>query len=327
MFWRPRSLRLRYTLRALLVFITLFMLWGGYHTNRSWKERAAVELLQRHHASLTYGPDRPGSDFASYVVFAYEKLAQFIWREPFVTRAKISAPLEPDVVEALCALPHAKSVGVSPNYPTEKERDRQATERSFSPRVATPRGAFAQILGRLQLQQFSCNAWYLSEEDCRAIGSHPTLQFVSLNLSHCSEEGFAEILKAPKMRYFSFTYSNVTGEKLARESGSASLETITCDYTPAGHEFAAYVSRCPNVRKLECRGRLITDEFIAQLASHPSLVELAIDESSVTDASIPVLETLSALQTVSLRRTAVSHTAAQRFQKARPRVSVSFQER
>jgi hypothetical protein len=75
-------LRLRYSLRALLVFLTLFMLWGGYHTNRGWRERQAETLLTSAGARLERGANLPVSPYR------------------FIVDARVSAKLEPDAVHA-----------------------------------------------------------------------------------------------------------------------------------------------------------------------------------------------------------------------------------
>jgi hypothetical protein len=46
----PKSIRWRYSLRALFVFITVFMLWGGYHVE-------SFGLSSWHSDSSTFRPN------------------------------------------------------------------------------------------------------------------------------------------------------------------------------------------------------------------------------------------------------------------------------
>src|SRR5688572_6247207 len=96
-----RLLCLRYSLRALLVFMTLFALWGGYHTNRGYRERKAQETLLRYQASFMYGPTRRGTGIWSKPLYVYERVVQLVWQERFITYISIYSTLEPEVVDAL----------------------------------------------------------------------------------------------------------------------------------------------------------------------------------------------------------------------------------
>jgi len=320
---RFKSFRLQFSLRSLLVFITLFMLWGGYHTNRCWKERAAEEVLRRHQASFIHGPKKSGAGFLSSLRFAYQKLVQLVWRERFITHVTMDAPLEPEAVDALCNLPHVLSMHLGP-YSTFDERiyHRPEPTSPFRPDVKTPPGAFERILAHSQLQIFHCHAWILSDEDCQAIGRHPNLQEVWISTSYCSEEGFVELVKAPRLSQLMFSCCDITGAKLASQPGSPSLKFIKCDHAPVGPDFAAYVARCPNLTRLEARGPTIDDNFIKQFASHPRLAELGLPINNATDECVLALVQMPSLQSVSLPRKKVSQQAIDRLQKANPLVKV-----
>jgi hypothetical protein len=321
-----RKLRLSYSLRALLVFITLFMLWGGYHANRGWKERAAEDVLRSHHASLTCGPKRSGTGFVSSLSFAYQKLIQFVWRERFITSVTIYRPLEPEMVDALCVLPHLQSLTMGPYYPATAEHDLQTAESIIVPHNDMPSGAMTRILGGRRLQSLKLSLWILSDEDCHAIGRHPNLIAVALYGCDCSEEGFAEIAKAPRLTHLSLLHSDVTGENLAALSGSSTLENVICDFIPLKQDFAAYLARCPNLASLEVRGPSFDDKSLAELTSHPSLAHVALFRTTASDASIPVLMSWPALQDLDLRLNHLTESAAARLRKAYPNGLISFQE-
>src|SRR5688500_5561531 len=100
--------RLQFTLRAFLVFIALFMLWGGFHTNRSWKERAAAAALREEGMACSGGPELSGTGLMSNLKFSYDNVIHFLWREPYITDVTGCSTLEPAVAEAIASLPHLK---------------------------------------------------------------------------------------------------------------------------------------------------------------------------------------------------------------------------
>src|SRR5687768_16063132 len=106
----PRSIRFRYSLRALLVFLTLFALWGGYHTNRGMKERRALEVLRRHDGtSISVDSIRPREGMVAFMADAYKSVVRLVWREPFVTSVSICS-LDPSVTQAIQAMPHLEQI-------------------------------------------------------------------------------------------------------------------------------------------------------------------------------------------------------------------------
>jgi hypothetical protein len=74
-----RLLRFRYSLRALLVFITLLALWGGYHANRGWKEGRAVAVLLEHGADVTYWSTDWRLRPFGFIPSAYWGLVGWLW--------------------------------------------------------------------------------------------------------------------------------------------------------------------------------------------------------------------------------------------------------
>src|SRR5262245_34071865 len=100
-----RKIRVRYTLRSLLVFITLFALWGGYHANRGWKERRAVEVLRKHGAQLGWGASLQGGGMVSLATGAYSLMVGAIWGDHCVGEVQVLAPLDGEIADALAELP------------------------------------------------------------------------------------------------------------------------------------------------------------------------------------------------------------------------------
>jgi hypothetical protein len=108
----PKSLRWRYSLRALLLFITLFMIWGRYHTNRSWKERYAERILAERGASFAYWTKPSGSTVWSNVQFGYRKIVKVLWRERSIKHVTLNSPPDLATVQAIVAIPSRGQVTI-----------------------------------------------------------------------------------------------------------------------------------------------------------------------------------------------------------------------
>lgn len=320
---RRRKFGLRYTLRALLVFITLFMLWGGFHTNRSWKERAAEEILRDRGASFQYGPSPAGPDMRNRLVSAYSKVVQVVWQERFITQVEVHGSLEPEVVDAIVALPHLESLVANPApRMTDEEVALLRGRHIVEAKVAIPAGAVERVLANHRLKSLWMAAWILSDEDCKAIAAHDSLETVNLYGSRFSEEGLAQIVTLPRLRAVMWSYCQVTGEKLASVPGSNSLDLIECYYAPVGNEFAAFIGRSPNVTRVRCYHQSIDDDFIASIGAHQSLEELNLGHTKVTDSSVTVLEQMPSLKGLTVASESFTDAAKTCLLKGNPTLKV-----
>ena len=321
----PRTIRFRYTLRALLVFLTLFALWGGYHANRAIRERRAEKVLARRYASFMYGPKKSGSGWRSSVVFIYESLVQLLWRERFISYVSVSAPLDQEVLNALGTLPYLEEVILEPRRMTETERAEFFTNPRSVARVNLPAGALATILGRPKLTKLGMSLWILSDDDCKVIAAHPGLEWLSIDGSVVTEEGLADIAALPSLRHMSFRWCNVSGRNLAGIAGSNVLEIIECEESPVGPEFAAFVRRSPKVAQLLISSSTINDEFVSRVSDHPALSTIWLASSTVTDSCVPDLLRWKSLTAVTFPRDALSPEAIDRLKKGRPALKISVQ--
>jgi hypothetical protein len=317
---KVRSIRFRYTLRALLVFVTLFMLWGGYHTNRGIYERRAMALIIARGGSCSSHLRKP-EGIVGGIKYAYSRLVRFLWREPFTTHVHINSKLEPEVVSALLDFPHLESLGVQPIKYSLQQILRMKDE--WEPKFPMPEGALIDLLQKHSLENLDLSGWILTDTDCRAVASHHTLLWMSLYGCDVSEDGFAEIMALPHLRSLNFSCTKVNGDKLAHLSGSASLEQIDGSCSGIGQECAKYFARCPNLRTLVLSDRSIDDAFVARLGPHSSLERLHLYGGGITDGVVQPLTKMPALKVAGFPRGAISDQAIAKLQKAMPGLVLS----
>ncbi len=294
------KLRVRFTLRALLVFVTLLMLWGGYHTNRGREERAAEEFFRDRGALFSYGPTLTSESIGDRIAWCYAKLVQTLWRERYIVGIEVFCPLEPVELAALKKLRHLESVMTGPSEPTRAERIAYVRSTPVNVRAELPKGAIRQILAEHNLKGLALQQWGLSDEDCRVIRSDNRLEGLAFQACRFSSEGLAEIVQAPNLRGLVFAHCQTDDSRIAAIPGSLSLESIGCQYTPVGKEFGAFVGRSPNVKTLVCAHASIDDDFLSVIGPHPALETLTLSDATVTDSSIPVLLQMRQLKSLTV---------------------------
>jgi hypothetical protein len=322
----PKSLRWRYSLRALLLFITLFMIWGGYHTNRSWNERHAERILAERGASFAYWTEPSGSTVWSNVQFGYRKIVEALWRERSIKHVTLNSPPDLAAVQAIVALPSLESLDLWAK-PSLTDEERAAMQKGIlTPYVKMPEGALPELLSQVRLRSLSLSQWFLNDEDLRAIGEHDSLEGLSIVGSTVSEDGFANVLTLPRLRGFMCTYCQVRGDRLATVPGSRTLEWADTLWTPVGDEFAAFVGRSPNVYSMNTTNMFSEpdDEFVEAIGRHPTLNSLSLPFGSLTDKSADLIAKMPALRKVLLPANGISSEAIARLHKDRPDIVVDL---
>ena len=317
--WRPRA---RFSLRGLLVCVTLFMLWGGYHTNRDREERAAAEFFQARGASIVYFPSRNCKSFVDRCSWCYTRVVQALWREPFIDHISVFGPMDDSEVDALTKLPHLQFISTQPEMSTPMENYAIQHEMFAPTQGVMPRGALRRILANRRLKSLCLAQWELSDEDCEAIRRHNTLFDVKIFGCKLSEEGFAQIVSVPKLRSLTFSFGRTTGSQLAGIPGSQSLESIECLGAPVGNEFADFIGRSPRVNYLRCYHKQIDDSFIAAIGPHPGMEWLNLGHTKATDASVPALQQMLSLKGVGLSSRTFTDVGKAQLQQSSPQLII-----
>src|SRR5688500_8487991 len=111
-----RLFRFRYSLRALLVFITLFALWGGYHANRGWKERRASAVLRRYGATFRWADSTYAQGWLGLPKTGYWLLVGTLWGDTRIGNVQVFCPLNDELADALASLPALEQLYLAQSY-------------------------------------------------------------------------------------------------------------------------------------------------------------------------------------------------------------------
>jgi hypothetical protein len=283
----PRIFRFRYTLRALLVFITLFAIWGGYHANRAFRERRAERVLGRAGIDLVAEPGRA------------------IWPYRFIVAARRVPSLNEELAHALIDLPFLRELSVQ--APRDAKADATDYFQAISPRAPLSSRAIESVLAKSQIETLSLDGWKLADSTCEAVGRNATLNCVSLTSCGLSEDELVRVASAPRLTDLHLKYCAISDSGRSQMRGSATLKALDLTGTPVRAAIADMIARCPNLKLLTAGAfveRLdlpcVDDEFVSHLGAHPSIEFLELSESRVTSKSIPTILAMQSLRTVIL---------------------------
>lgn len=309
----PKSRPWRFSLRALLILITLGCIWAGFHAGPAWKERRIAAIFERHNTQWGRA-GIPGSeqDLGWKIAYHYKQVVRLIWGQQYIETVYVRSKIEPELVEAIAAVPGLKTLSLLPSkLPAGSWHQHEDA-------VPLPPGALARILANHQLKSLYIAGFSLSDEDCSAICAHTSLEGLAICGTSLSEDSLARLVTLPHLRGLVLERNaRIEGFGLKSVQGSTALETIGCKDTPLGHEFAAYVARCPNVTTLDLGHPSVDDEFVLQLAGHPRLCQAYLAKCGLTDAVLPAIQEMPALRIVSFPKS-VSKNGIAQLKGARP---------
>jgi hypothetical protein len=311
---RPKR-RFRYTLRALLVFITLFMLWGGYHSERAHRERAVEKLVTRH--SLGVGYASTTATFAPPIW--YQRIVTSIWGERFIAGISFDEDITLADAKIVANLPNLKYVWIQ-----SRTSDRIPSDGPTAPTTRLADGVLPTILADRSLTDVRVQGLLLSDADFAAIAGHRTLRIVSLYQTNVSDDTLTPILSLPRLQAIEIGFfSQVTGKHLGSAPGSGSLQRVACKHTALDPGFASYLSKCPNLTELNLISSPVGDEFLVPLEASPRLRDLSLLETRVTDKSVTSLARIGTLRRVWLPPS-LSQSAAGKLRSANPNARVEY---
>lgn len=315
--WIPKS----YSLRTLLILITLFMLWGGYHTNRGWRIRASLAVLRNHHLSVAIEPTRKPHDIASRIRYAYLTLIHTLWGDAIVPQVHVASKLDPAVVKALNDLPDLQRLSLQPRHYSSWEVQEGEYTGWPGPKDRLAPGALEIVLNRHEITSLDLVAFELTDEECEVITKEHSIETVQLIGANLSAHGLDQILRLPRLRYLRLHHVQVDASRLSNTPASLTLTTVDLSNVGLSPESGQYLARCPKLQTLWIVDSQLNDDFVSTLKNHPSLEDLTL-AGPITDQSATSLAQMPRLRFLNLPRGDISSSKRAGLQQANPRLTI-----
>jgi hypothetical protein len=301
---RKFRFRFRYTLRALLVLITLAAMWCGYHSYRARSERAALLVLNANGVKVTLDPHKSNAEKLSFSAVYHRTVGEY-WGERFVSSIEVTTTMKPSIAHSLSSLPYLRVLHI-------------IGSQSQGSRCKLPDGTLRPILRNCDLSTLTLTHCDICASDLDSLSQEKTLRILDLSNTNLSEDELVTIITLPSLESFTFSDCSVSGRNLVSAPGSQSLTDVNCMNTPVSTEFAAFVGRSHNLVILALSHPSIDDEFIEALGPHPALNSLWLSESSITDASIPYFEQMKALEFLTVGQERFTIEGARELRASKP---------
>jgi len=273
-----RPAHFRYTLRALVVVITIFCLWAGFEANRAYKERVAAQVLVRRGAGLAYWNVLDGELLGKYfggnvraIPSPYRIVLSELFGGRLVAGVSLHGEVDEEVVSAILRLAAMRSLSVELSSKWEGMSKAELELR----RHTVPAGRLTRVLAKQRsLKIFEVHGVLLAEEDWRAIGGANGLASIHLEETNPSETALRDILLLPHLETLRLETCHVTGSELSSAMPSDSLKELQCIDCPLGDAFIETLSKNPP-RHIWLRDAKFTDQSIPLIEAMPSIESLS----------------------------------------------------
>lgn len=354
--WRPR---VRFSLRALIVVMTVLCLFLGHKAHRAREQRQAVAALEAAGAQVSYQQSTvtgwlfPPTFNETEAASGGAWFRQWIGDEYFGEVNGIywvfeSAP-EPGVFANLARLPQLNWLILHSNcsiqldaLPSMKSLEQLSVRGcritddtmeqighqwslnkltlELQQGAVNPAG-FEHLLGLQRLSELDLSGSAIGDELLPVIGRMPALQSLDLSFTNITEAGLAHLDTLPALREFT-AVGGLQAISMTRVSSVALGDTALI--TLARHEQLTSL-RIGMLCFNNCPPARITGKGLAALAELP-LVDLSLYNAALTDSDIATLKAMETLQTVRLTGADFSPDGIQQLKVSCPSAQFRFDQ-
>lgn len=299
---KPPSRWRTYSLRGLLLAITLIAFVLGWIFVPLERRRNAYTVLYKNHASISYA----ANELPTSMTPREKWLKRIFPLEYFRDSLSImlhSATADEKTMEAISALPETRELSL------DRDGMRDNGLRYLS--------RFHQ-LKKLRLQ----NAW-LDDHSLESLRGNRTMHTFELRGGTVSPDVFAPLSDHPKLDTVviqDVPLGEATLNPLARCPNLALLTLVDTGLTPRQLGQLAELS----ATEVHIVQRGVTDDLVPRFAAVRGLKELDLRKSKVSDAAIPALATMTTLTKLDLRETRVTSKGADELRRLLPKTTVDW---
>jgi hypothetical protein len=293
---QPRRRFLRFSLKMLFVFVTLFCVWLGTFANSANRQKRAVEAIERSGGQFLYDYQR---------VPTPKRLGR---GQRFSHRMHPPGPnwlrrvLGDHYFISPLALTIGRQNGIKDN-------------------------CFVRLDALTSLETVMLYEVPLRDSDIKHLKRLRNLQSLTFNegvLSGTNSPTRFEFLsELTKLESLSLVDSKF-GDRDARFLGdTVNLNTLFLYRSAIGDDGLAYFQNLKNLQMLGLSGTKVTDRGMAYIRNLPKLLYLALSDTEVSDRSIEVLTAMDSLRDVELYRTKVTQDGIRRLREAMPQCKIN----
>ncbi len=278
-----RRRRLRYSMRTLLVLVTVLCIWLGFVVSRAQRQRRTVEKIRR-------------SDPHSTAYYDYQKEDPAALRGPEWLRRWLGDDYFQHVVSVSIYLSHGD---VTPddlaNLPELKQL--------FSVRMPLTDDGMRTIARLQKLEWLAIYSDEFTDRGLEQLSSLTELEYLSVSSDQITGEGLLPLAALPNLRMLTLRSNSISPRGLETVAQLANLETLHINSDSLTDECLEALSGMKGLTGLLITGKNgaanappgVTDEGLRHIARLSNLEGLSINSPGITDAGLAHLAALRKL--------------------------------
>ena len=356
----PRRRWLRFSLRSLLILITVLSIWLGVKVNQARRQKDAVAALRGLGATVYYEHQRHAGRFNTFdaekvldVPGWLRELAgdDFFQSVVCVQFSRSARPVTNDDLAHLAALPRLESLnfldvagavtdaGLA-NLPRpdrlvcliaqgtligdetlKRLADSTRLEVLHLDRTRVTEQGLRSLGEMTALRALSLADTRLDDSAIEAITDLPWLAALSLDGTQVTDAGLAHLARCKRLTSISLNNTAVSDAGVMHLAGLLQLGSLSLQRTQVRGPGLAGLSQCV-IEILDLKDTPIGDAGLAHLRGIKSLTALNIEDTALTDAGLLHLHHLPQLSAICLEGTQVSKEGIAKLTKALPGLAV-----
>jgi hypothetical protein len=299
---RPRRRWLRYSLRTLLVLITVFGVWLGSKVNQARRQKEAVAALMALGTGFYYAHQKdeayPHGINPGHELVAPKWLDELAGYDFFrtVISVQVSSPVSDEDLVYLAGLPYIERL-----YVTGFGRDVSDWEldqlRRPDRRIAPgARGNNVSDAGLAHLRRpdrlitFGAGDTLVGDGFVKRLLNATRLESLQLAESRVTDEGLLAIRKLTKLKRLSLYDTKITDAGMAALHGMTALENLELGRTEITDAGLVHLKNAKRLRHLSLTQTNVTDAGLSHLHGLPELRSVALDDTAATPDGIAAMK-------------------------------------
>jgi hypothetical protein len=284
----------RFSLKTLLILLTLFCIWFGTLANNANRQRRAVEAIERGGGEFLYDYQRKPNSSGVHAVYSHQVerpgprwLRRIIGDHYFITPLALTIVqqngIKDDCLAQLDAVPYLES--------------------AMFYEVQFHDSDIVHLKNLKNLRSLTFNKGTLS-------GADGPRRFDFLK----------QLSKLESLSLIDSQFGNSEAEKLKE---MPNLKTLFLYNSAIGDEGLAQLRHLNNLEMLGLGGTKVTDQGIAYISVLPKIKYLSANDTVISDSSIESFAKMSSLRELELYKTHVTREGIGRMRKAMPHCKIN----
>ena len=296
-------MRIRYSLRTLLVAFAILSAWIAFHANRGRFERSVEREILSIGGKVSVGAFDWSKEQTPRPLHWYYRVFCRTFGERHIVIVDLKRTrVDAELMERVCQLPYLEVLDASDCGLTDQET--------------------VLVMQAKGLVGLTLRGNEISDRGIGKIESLRQLRFVDLTQTQVGDETLEGLLLLPRLETVSLSLTKVRGHGATSIAGRDFLRSWSAEQTPTSDALLKVLATCPRLQRLNLERTDITDDGVASLRNHNNLEYVYLSGSNLSDESLETLATLPSLKRVGVGSTHVTRGGIGGFRAKRPGVSL-----